>query len=489
MDLNDCGMATRLDKMRLTQQQNIQSRRPPQVKYSKKQIYSRVRKIPEIRFEDQKLTSFSGLVIFQSLFYHLNLKERLWRCFTHLKVSPIFGHHVIVLLLMVHLLIGYRRLREIDYYRDDPMVKRLLGLNRIPDVATVSRALSTVDGESIGKIRQLCRAMVIERLRKISLYRLTLDFDGSVRWTQGRGIEGTAVGFNKKKKGTRSYYPLFCTIAQTGQVFDVYHRPGNVHDSHGARAFLLACIELLCQELPGVKIEVRMDSAFFSDDMVTLLNGLGVEFSLSVPFERFAELKGMIERRKRWRCYDETWSFFETHWKPKSWSSRYRFLLIRQKCKKLYKGPIQLDLFIPHEYGYEFTVIVTNKQTTMKKVLRFHHGRGYQEKIFGEMKSQGQMDYIAVRRLFGNQLYLMASVLAHNLTRELQMLTKLKSRGTTEKRSALWVFEELETIRHYVLQRAGRLTQPHGKLTLTMHPNPVVKENLIQFLDALVLAK
>ena len=73
---------------------------------------------------------------------------------------------MVVLLLIVHLLIGYRRLREIDYYRDDPMVKRLLGLNRIPDVATVSRALAHVDGESIERIRQLCRAMVIERLEK-----------------------------------------------------------------------------------------------------------------------------------------------------------------------------------------------------------------------------------------------------------------------------------------------------------------------------------
>ena len=364
------------------------------------------------------------------------------------------------------------------------MVKRLLGLNRIPDVATVSRALANVDGESIERIRQLCRAMVIERLRQITLYRLTLDFDGSVSSTQGRGVEGTAVGFNKKKKGARSYYPLFCTIAQTGQVFDVYHRPGNVHDSHEAKGFLLDCIRILRQELPWVKIEIRMDSAFFSDEIVTLLDGLDVEFTLSVPFERFVELKRMIEGRRRWRCFNETWSFFETHWKPKRWSSRYRFLFIRQTCKKIYKGPIQLDLFIPHEYGYEFTVIVTNKQTTMKKVLRFHHGRGYQEKIFGEMKSQGQMDYIAVRCLCGNQLYLMASVLAHNLTRELQMLTKPKSRGTTEKRSALWAFEELETIRHHLLQRAGRLTQPHGKLTLTMHPNAAVKEDLIQFLEA-----
>src|SRR4030043_1742311 len=143
---NHCGMATRLDKMCLVQQQNIQSRRAPQEKYSKNEIYSRVRKIPEIRFEDQRLTSFAGLVIFQSLFYNLQLKERLWRCFTHLKVSPIFGHHVVVLLLIVHLLIGYRRLREIDYYRDDPMVKRLLGLSRIPVGGTVLRAWAKGEG-------------------------------------------------------------------------------------------------------------------------------------------------------------------------------------------------------------------------------------------------------------------------------------------------------------------------------------------------------
>jgi len=218
---------------------------------------------------------------------------------------------------------------------------------------------------------------------------------------------------------------------------------------------------------------------------VTLLDKEGVEFSLSVPFERFVELKGMIEQRRRWRWFDETWSYFETHLKPRSWSSRYRFLLICQTCRKIYKGPIQLDLFIPQEYGYEFTVIVTNKQMTMKKVLRFHHGRGYQEKIFGEMKSQGQMDYMAVRCLCGNQIYLRAYIMAHNLTRELQMVTKPKSRGTTEKRSALWAFEELGTIRHHLLQRAGRLTRPHGKLILTMNQNAVVKEDLLQFFEAL----
>ena len=55
------------------------------------------------------------------------IKERLWRCFRHMKANPIYGHHVMVMLLVVHLIIGHRRLRDVDYYRDDEMVKRVLG--------------------------------------------------------------------------------------------------------------------------------------------------------------------------------------------------------------------------------------------------------------------------------------------------------------------------------------------------------------------------
>ena len=119
------------------------------MKYSRKSIFKRSVNIPTIKFEDQKLTSFAGLVIFQPLFLILNLKERLRLCFRHLKVVPLFGRHVITLLLIVHILIGYRKLRDIDYYKDDPMVKRILGLNRLPDVSTVSRALANLDDKSI----------------------------------------------------------------------------------------------------------------------------------------------------------------------------------------------------------------------------------------------------------------------------------------------------------------------------------------------------
>ena len=140
--------------------QTASQKETTRMKPTRSAIHRKFHSIPDIRFEDQALTSFSGLVVFQALFTRLDLKERLRGCFRYLDLSPIFGHHVIVLALVVHLLLGYRRLRELHFYEDDPMVLRLLGLSRLPDVATVSRALSSADAQSADKTRALFRALV-----------------------------------------------------------------------------------------------------------------------------------------------------------------------------------------------------------------------------------------------------------------------------------------------------------------------------------------
>lgn len=452
------------------------------MKSSKAKIQAKYHKIPVIRFEDQRLSSFSGLLIFQVLFKRINLKERLKKCFTHMKVSPIFGRHVVVMLLIVHLLLGFRRLREIDYYRDDPLVLRLMGLRKLPDVSTISRALSQIESEGVEKVRKLSRSLVIEGLIRENLPRLTLDFDGSVQSTKGHA-EGTAVGFNKKKKGSRSYYSLFCTVAQTGQFFDMHHRPGNVHDSNGADQFIMQCFDEAKKELKNTLFESRIDSAFFNEKTLSVLDSRNVLFSVSVPFARFSQLKEKIEQRKRWRKIDKEWSYFESSWKPKSWNTTYRFIFTRRKNKKQYKGPLQLHLFEPRDFTFDYKVIVTNKAESAKSVVQFHNGRGSQEAIFGDAKTDAGLNVIPTKRLAGNQIYTLCAMMAHNLSREIQMLASHAAPRALPKRPAAWAFERLDTLRHRIIQRAGRLTQPQGKLTLTMSANYAVRRDLLHFLD------
>lgn len=455
------------------------------MKTSRAETIRRFHKIPRLVFAcESRLTSYAGLVIFQSLFARLKLRSRLRACFGGLGSQAIYGPASVLLLLVVHLLLGFRRLRGLDFYREDPLVARLLGWSRLPDVSTVSRSLAAMDEGSVDAVRSLLRRLVTDRLAMEPIARVTVDFDGSVQSTTGHA-EGTAVGFNKVKKGARSYYPLFCTLAQTGQFFDMHHRPGNVHDSNGAPGFMARCLRELRAALPGKRFEARIDSAFFNDSVFPTLDAAGVDFTCSVPFHRFGKLKAMIEERVHWQHLDERWSYFECDWRPQCWDRSYRFLFLRQRRAQQQKGPLQLHLFEPMSHEYEYSVIATNKSQDARAVLLFHHGRGSQEKLFGEAKQHAALDVLATSRQVGNQIFTLAGMLAHNLARELQMVGQRPVGKAQPKRPVLWRFRDLGTIRQNLLHRAGTLTRPHGELTLTIGAQRAVQDEMIALLERL----
>jgi len=440
------------------------------MRVSRKDVSSASHAVPEVRFEDQELTSFGGLVLLQAVDQALGLRARLRSAVRHLSAGGAYCASRILLLLIVHTFLGWRRLRDLDYYREDPLVKRVLGLRRLPDVSTVSRRLAEFDDRSVSELRGLLRRLVADRACAASPRRLTLDFDGSVLSTKARRIEGTAIGYNAKSKGSRSYYPLFATLAQTGQVYDVLHRPGNCHDSSTAKEFIASCIRNLRSFGFSGLLEARLDGAHFSDATCGLLDDQGVQFSISVPFERLPRLKGIVEKRLAWKRIDDDWSFFNWSWSPRIGSARkFRCVVYRQRVPVPKQGPMQLELFEPVQREFEFKVVMTNKHIGAGPLLQFHNGRGSQEATFAELKSQVSMEYLPSRRLVANQVYLLSSLIAHALSREIQMrAAPPRFEANTPTRACLWFVERIDSIRKRVIQRAARLTKPAGRLVLTL---------------------
>jgi hypothetical protein len=83
---------------------------------------------------------------------------------------------------------------------------------------------------------------------------------------------------------------------------------------------------------------------------------------------------------------------------------------------------LQLHLFEPRDFDFDYKVIVTNKTESAKSVVLFHNGRGSQERIFGDAKNDAALDVIPSKRLAGNQLFTLCAMMAHNLSREVQMV-------------------------------------------------------------------
>jgi hypothetical protein len=128
---------------------------------------------------------------------------------------------------------------------------------------------------------------------------------------------------------------------------------------------------------------------------------------------------------------------------------------------------------------------VTNKGISAKSVVLFHNGRGGKEAIFGDAKNDTALDAIATKKLAGNQIFTLCAMMAHNLSRELQMIAAPPAPRALPKRTAAWSFERLDTLRHRIIQRAGRLTRPQGEFSPTMSANHPVRKDLLHFLDVL----
>jgi hypothetical protein len=109
---------------------------------------------------------------------------------------------------------------------------------------------------------------------------------------------------------------------------------------------------------------------------------------------------------------------------------------------------------------------VSNKTESAKSVVLLHNGRGSQECIFGDAKNDAALNVIPSRRLAGNQPFTLCAMMAHNLSREIQMLAAPSAPRVLPKRPASWTFEKLDTLRHRIIQRAGRLIRPQGKSPL-----------------------
>jgi len=77
---------------------------------------------------------------------------------------------------MVHVVLGFRKIRDIEYYKDDPLVKATTDLKELPEVSAVSRILSNVDDESVEAFQRTVRDECLGQIAAAGLGRITPDW-------------------------------------------------------------------------------------------------------------------------------------------------------------------------------------------------------------------------------------------------------------------------------------------------------------------------
>ncbi len=452
------------------------------MRLSRADFHSACKGFFKIEFASQDITAFGGLELIGRYFRLIKLHRRVQSVFARYGVGGDYRAIDMILVIVVLILVGGRRLDHLNYLCEDPLVKRFCGLLRLPRERSVARWLKRFTHKTLEALVELNSEIVCETILKERLGRLTLDIDGSVI-TTGASVAWAFRGFNPHHRKDPSYYPILAHLAQTGQILGVKNRPGNVHDSKGAVAFVRDLIEDVRRRLGrSLPLEFRMDGAFFQREMIELLERKEARYAIKVPFFKWLGLLALIRERQHWQALREGMGCFELSLNVAAWEKTLRVVVYRKPVHHETKKNYQLDLFDPDDGYFEYCAVSTNLTLSAGALWDFMAGRGAQEKTFAELKGEWALDVVPTHHYGANSAWQQISILGHNLLRNFQLHTLATPKPRSRKRTFRFFLQSLKTIRFKLIHQPARLVEPQGYSVLRFSVAPPV-QTLIQMID------
>jgi hypothetical protein len=427
-----------------------------------------------IEFVAQQLTSYGGLELFSRYFRKLEVVARLRRALA--AIPSDYGSARLALLILALFYVGARRLEHLRYLGGDPLIARFCGLARLPTARTMSNWLKQFTHATLAPLLELNHDLVVEALAACRVPRLTLDVDGTVVCT-GAQVQWAFRGFNPHHRKHRSYYPLLAHVAQTGHILRIKNRPGNVHDSKQAVAFVRELIDSVRAGLGrALPLEFRMDAAFFQRDLLRLLAARGCAYAIKVGYWSWLPLKQLAADCRHWVPLAPGVTGFDHRLTIPQWGLDVRVMIYRKHVLHESRRNFQLDLFTPDDGHFEYSAVATNMTLSLPALFAFVCGRGAQEKTLAELKGEFALDVVPTNHYGANSAWQQLSVLAHNLFRNLQLDTGAEPKPRSPKRTYAYLLQSIRTFRFLVIARAGRLTRIDSRNVLRLAQNPSVQQ-------------
>ncbi|MBV8451977.1 MAG: IS1380 family transposase [Deltaproteobacteria bacterium] len=429
-----------------------------------------------IQFGREQLTSYGGLELLRRFLVLIGLKARIQCAFAAQQLGGDYGASGLVLLVIGLLVVGGRRLGHLRYVAHDPLFARLCGLSRIPTDRTVVHWLKQFTQTSLRALMRLNSERLYEQIEQLKLPRLTIDLDGTVICT-GAKVAWAARGFNPHHRKASSYYPLLAHLAQTGQVLRLKNRPGNVHDSKGAEAFVRELLAELRERFGrSLPLELRMDAAFFQQALLKLLIRQGCLYAVKVPFCQWTGVKALVAAQSCWSAVGADIDCFETRLALAAWGLELGVVVYRKRVQHRSPKNYQLDLFSPDDGYFEYSAVATNLTLTPRALWYFAAGRGAQEKTIAELKGEFALDAVPTNHYGANSAWQQLCVLAHNLMRSFQLHLNLATpKPRSRKRTYAYRIASMKTLRFLLINRAARLARISGRKVLRFSANPATE--------------
>lgn len=354
-----------------------------------------VRRKVVLREGDDTLVSFGGGILLDEFISRLGLAELIGEKVKVKVRERGYRESEAILGLAASMITGGECLDDLFVLREEEGFGAIWSHGESPHPTAMGDFLRRF---SLGHIRQL-ESVIAEWFRRVytasgKMPSLTLDIDSTLDEVHGSKREGARMTY----KGIRALNPLMGFVRETGDWLHSRLRYGNVHTSDGAASFIREAVHRV-EDLAD-RINLSMDSGFYSKDIVAECERLGCGFTITA--DQTAPLMRAIHAlaEEEWVSLKENVWVSEILYQPHGWPKAYRFLVRRERLPE--KGqPALLE-----EVRYRWHAIVTNRDEDATYLVPFHLGRATMENLIRETKYGLSLDSFPCEEFHANWTYL-----------------------------------------------------------------------------------
>jgi hypothetical protein len=396
----------------------------------------------QVSFDDERVVSDAGLMLAATLAARLGI-EQLAQRFVRLRPkrpgAGDAGRKVMSLIYAMAL--GADSIDDCDVLRAG-RTRRLLG----GWVAAPSTLGTFLRAFTFGHVRQLDR-LLAEALGRAwqagagpGAGRLTVDVDSFIGEVHGRGKQGAAFGYTRK----RGYHPIVASRAETGEVLHIRLRKGSANTSRGILRFadeLIARVERAGAVGPKL---LRADSGFWSAKVFARLAQAGWQYSIGVRLQ--PHVRAAIEQ-----IPEAAWQTLEDY-PPTSIAQIAETVLGDQRLvvRRVRTLNAQGEL-LP---SWQYFPFATNRTEDITAVEAEHRQHAVVELVIRDLKDQA-LAHFPSGHFYANAAWTVIAALAHNLLRWTELLGLPGG-----------MIRAARSVRRRLLALPGRLTTHAGRWTL-----------------------
>lgn len=362
----------------------------------------------QISFDASGITRFGGLLLFQQFCKFLGLRRYLqrrvdWPSYTERKFHPadIFLAHLFATVA------GLGRIENTKSLKLNGLFPQLLGLPDFPHRDTLRSFLWRFEVSHLRSLQAAHNQLREDLLRRLGIsWNAIVDMDTTQLTVYGNQ-EGASVGYNKTKRGKKSYSPLLSSEGRSGISLNLELRSGHEHSSTGALPFLKESLLRFPTTLAITRTRIRADAGFYDKDIAQFLDeeGYGYVISARITSPIQSILPGLRFHRLR-----EHWATAQFTYTPTHWKKPHRFIAVRH-----FLGETNRSTTLFRIKDFDFRVFVTNLDIEPPAAWRFYSDRASQELLIRELKYAYALGKIPTHSFFANATYLEIVTWAYDL--------------------------------------------------------------------------